>query len=239
MFTRFARSISHVLIKIRRIEMESLTILIRVVAAAFLSGLIGWEREVHGCVAGLRTHMLVCVGSTMFMVTSIMISAHYGHVGDADISRIAAGVVTGIGFLGAGTVIRAGGSVRGLTTAASIWTVAAIGLAAGIGMYAAAGITTAVVLAVLIISRTEGVMGWKKHAEKLMVTVDVKSDTGTVEIKNIIEMCGGKIKQITSDVDEPRNRKDLTLDIILARFYRTKVVAEIAALSGVKKVTWE
>ena len=94
------------------------------VLAIFLGGLIGLEREMKGRTAGLRTHMLVCVGSTLFTLVSV-------HLSRGDPGRIAAQIVSGIGFLGAGAIIREGMNIRGLTTAASIWTTAAIGLALG------------------------------------------------------------------------------------------------------------
>ncbi len=114
--------------------------------ACALGGLIGFIREKEKKVAGLRTHMLVCLGACLFTLLSIYMSYNFAGV---DAGRIAANVVTGIGFLGAGAIIREGGSVRGITTAASIWTVAAIGLATGAGYYLAA--VSATVLAMLIL----------------------------------------------------------------------------------------
>ena len=168
--------------------MTSLVILIRVVVSAILGGLIGLEREIHGCAAGLRTHILVCIGSTLFMVTSIGIAISHGSLGDVDPSRIAAGVVTGIGFLGAGAIIRYGASIRGLTTAASIWAVAAIGLAVGVGLYAAAVITTFVALSVLVLSRLEELMALKQHGKKLVVTLAMDAATVEDDINNIIDI---------------------------------------------------
>lgn len=101
---------------------------LRMLLAVVVGGLVGYERETHGRPAGLRTHILVCLGSALFTITSIqMAGIRY------DPGRIAAQIVSGIGFLGAGTIIRQGSVVRGLTTAASLWTVAAIGIAVGIG----------------------------------------------------------------------------------------------------------
>ena len=120
-------------------------LILRLVGACFLGGAVGYQREIHGRPAGLRTHILVCVGATLFTITSIM----FGR--GSEPSRIAANIVTGIGFLGAGTIIRQGSTVRGLTTAASLWSVAAIGLAVGMGgqMYILAATTAVLVLAVL------------------------------------------------------------------------------------------
>ena len=103
-------------------------IIMRLFLASFLSGLVGFERETHGRAAGLRTHILVGVGATLFMLVSLYVASTYGEGGSSDPARIAAQIVTGIGFLGAGTILRFGSSIRGLTTAASIWGVAAIGI---------------------------------------------------------------------------------------------------------------
>ena len=137
-------------------------ILLRLLLSTVMAAAIGIEREIHRRAAGLRTHILVSLGSTLFMMTSISVAMSYGVAGDADPSRIAAGVVTGIGFLGAGAIIRYGSSIKGLTTAASIWVVAAIGLAVGAGVYWAAAITTALSVAVLVLSRLEERMELKK-----------------------------------------------------------------------------
>ncbi len=111
--------------------MNEFTMIFRIIISALLGGIIGFEREVHGRPAGIRTQMLVCLGSTVFMIISILIAVKYKEFGPVDPTRIAAGVVTGIGFLGAGAIIRAGRSIHGLTTAASIWAVSAIGMAIG------------------------------------------------------------------------------------------------------------
>ena len=125
-------------------------VILRLVLAFLLSGLVGLEREVSGRAAGFRTHILVCIGSTLIMMTSM--SLYYqlgGHSGGVDPSRIPAQVVSGIGFLGAGTIIQIRDSVRGLTTAASVWVAAGIGLAVGTGFYVGAVGATALVLIVL------------------------------------------------------------------------------------------
>jgi putative Mg2+ transporter-C (MgtC) family protein len=125
------------------------TVLLRLAMAMALGGLIGLERETEGKPAGLRTHALVCLGSALFMLISVKSPEFFPGAQTVDPGRIAAGVVTGIGFLGAGTIIRAGGDVKGLTTAASIWAVAAIGLAVGVGYYITAAAATVLALAVL------------------------------------------------------------------------------------------
>ena len=126
-----------------------LQMIIRLVLTLVLSGLIGLERQVHHRDAGLRTHILVALGSCLIMLTSLYVFDIYKDQVALDPVRIAAGVVTGIGFLGAGTIIRETDGVRGLTTAASLWVVAGIGLAVGVGFIKMAAFTTLLVLVVL------------------------------------------------------------------------------------------
>ena len=130
--------------------------IIRLVLAFILGSIIGMERQKKGGGAGLRTHILVTVGSTLIMLTSLYICDIYQGVSNADPGRIAAGVVTGIGFLGAGTIIRSKERVLGLTTAASIWVSSAIGLAIGCGYLSAAIIVTGIsYLALSVLKKLE------------------------------------------------------------------------------------
>jgi putative Mg2+ transporter-C (MgtC) family protein len=115
---------------------------IRLLTSFILGSIIGLERERKARAAGLRTHILVCMGSCLIMLISLYIYELYKDKAPLDPARIAAGVVTGIGFLGAGTIIRSREGIRGLTTAASIWVSSAIGLAVGCGFISAALIVT-------------------------------------------------------------------------------------------------
>jgi putative Mg2+ transporter-C (MgtC) family protein len=142
-----------------------LSLYFRIIVAALLGGLVGLEREMHGSDAGFRTHILVSTGSALFMIISLLLPATGGAVA-ADSSRIAAGVVTGIGFLGAGAVIRNECSVQGLTTAASIWIVAAIGLASGAGLYVVALLTSVIAFIVLVSSRWPKSVKRRIHSKK-------------------------------------------------------------------------
>ena len=124
------------------IELE---MVLRILMAVALGAVIGYQRERAGKSAGLRTVVLVCVGAALFTMASI-----YGFGAVADPSRVAAGIVIGIGFLGAGAIMRRGeGHIEGLTTAATIWVMASVGLAAGAGMYLISAVTTAIILIVL------------------------------------------------------------------------------------------
>lgn len=126
--------------------MSDLAVISNLLIAFLLGGAIGWLREKEGKSAGLRTHILVAVGSALFMLLSGQMTVISGL---ADPGRIAAGVVTGIGFLGAGCILQAQGSVKGITTAASIWITAAIGIAVGVGFYVGA-VTTTIIAAITL-----------------------------------------------------------------------------------------
>ena len=129
--------------------MTDLVVLQRILVVTAIAGLIGFERERHGRAAGFRTHILVGVGSCLIMLTGIDLMATLPNGAGIDPTRMASQVISGIGFLGAGTIIRFGGSVRGLTTAASLWAVGGIGLAVGAGFLRGAVITGGVVFVVL------------------------------------------------------------------------------------------
>ncbi|MFX3632687.1 MAG: MgtC/SapB family protein [Candidatus Pristimantibacillus sp.] len=130
---------------------SELSILLRLLLALLLGGLVGFEREQSNHAAGLRTNILVCVGSCLLMLLSIYGFAAFVNEPNVrvDPARLAAAVITGVGFLGAGTILFTGKSITGLTTAASLWVVAAIGLAVGAGFYFAAASSTIMVLLTL------------------------------------------------------------------------------------------
>lgn len=120
--------------------------ILALVAAVALGGLIGLEREINGKAAGLRTNILICLGAAAFTIVSKHLGVDYG----TGAGRMAAGIVTGVGFLGAGALIQEGSGVHGLTTAASIWLVASIGIACGAGLYGLAVVVTLLALSALL-----------------------------------------------------------------------------------------
>jgi putative Mg2+ transporter-C (MgtC) family protein len=141
---------------------HDLEMFLRLVLSLALGGLIGLEREIHGKAAGFRTHALVSVGAALIMIVSADIYTLYRGMAPVDPSRIAAQVVSGIGFLGAGAIIRFPDRITGLTTAASLWVAAGIGLACGAGLLKLALVTTALVLVVLVLFSMLGrALGWK------------------------------------------------------------------------------
>lgn len=147
---------------------EFLEISFRLVAALAAGGIIGLERSYRGRAAGFRTHALVCIASTLLMMVTVYESQWFPHAGGRvtiDPTRMAQGIMTGIGFLGAGVIVKEGLTVRGLTTAASIWTTAAIGILAGIGFYFAAGLGVVLTLGTLSVFRwIEGRMPTELYA---------------------------------------------------------------------------
>jgi len=130
------------------VPLSEIDIVIRLVLSFFAGAIIGLERSSRKQVAGLRTHTLICLGASCLMLLSIWMPQQ---MGGGDPGRIAAQVVAGMGFLGAGAIIKLGNNIRGLTTAASLWLTAAIGLTIGAGMYIAAGIVVALALITLIL----------------------------------------------------------------------------------------
>lgn len=172
--------------------------LLRILLGTMLGGVIGFERDLHGRPAGLRTHTIVALASATFMVVStrFMFAQHYG-AGDlisVDPSRIAASVVSGIGFLGAGAILRTGITIRGLTTAAGLWLVAAIGMAAGGGMYVESVFATVVGLASLTLLRRLEDRGEPIARQRVAVLLDV-ARSPVVEITAALGRKGAVLTQ--------------------------------------------
>jgi putative Mg2+ transporter-C (MgtC) family protein len=159
-------------------------VILRILVAAVLAGVIGLEREIREHTAGFRTHILVAVGAAAFTLAS---SYRLGGT-TFDPNRISAQVVTGIGFLGAGAIIRYGVSVRGLTTAASLWTVAAVGLLAAQGFYSAALVTTGVVIVSLTMLRLiEDRILYRRRGREVPVRVHFSSP-GYAPLAQLVDM---------------------------------------------------
>ena len=209
--------------------------LLRLFVAAALGGAVGVERELRERQAGLRTHLVVSVGSALFTLVSAYGFDSFG--GKVDPSRIAAQIVSGIGFLGAGAIIRQGLSVRGLTTAASLWLVAAIGMAAGAGYWEGALIATLGALLVLgplrvvafrILSR------YRPVRDRLLV--EIPAGGSPVPIIEAIERQGASV--VSLDVAQEGDRRSIAVDIELAAGGAPAVVANVAEIDGVLEVRW-
>jgi putative Mg2+ transporter-C (MgtC) family protein len=188
----------------------------RLLVAAVLGSLIGFERERLLWAAGIRTHMLVCVGACLFMIVSAYgFAPVLGPNVVLDPSRVAAQVVSGIGFLGAGAILARGEIIKGLTTAASIWTVAAIGLAVGGGLYFAAGVSTAVILAILAgVKPLEQMYRDRNQSCRLVIEATHGSLTPDL-VKRTLEVRTGQIKRFVVKPGEEEGIDEVTL--ILSR----------------------
>jgi putative Mg2+ transporter-C (MgtC) family protein len=218
-------------------------VLIRLVVAGALTGAIGLERELRDRAAGLRTHMLVGIGAALFTIVSaygwgdFQFSNRSGIVFDP--TRIAAQVVTGIGFLGAGAILRQGLTVRGLTTAASLWIVAAIGMAAGAGYYSAALIATGIVLVGLGPFRwLEGgtAMGRFRRGGRHL-EVDLAREHSIGEPLAVIDGRAVRVTRVQFEDEDDRRRLRVELDAPLGAS-EERLVEELAALDGVLAVRW-
>ena len=159
-----------------------LEITVRLLLAGILGGIVGFEREHTHRPAGCRTHILVCVGSALVMITSEFIFRKYHLLTNADPARLGAQIISGIGFLGAGTIIRDGFNVKGLTTAASLWAVSCVGIAAGIGFYEGAILATILIFITLIALKKMELVFPKKNRAKIFY---VESDSIPGQIGNI------------------------------------------------------
>jgi putative Mg2+ transporter-C (MgtC) family protein len=212
----------------------------RLFMAVLLGGLIGWEREKDAHPAGFRTHILVCLGSALIMLISIYGFSDFMKEENvqADPARLAAQVVSGIGFLGAGTILRHGFTVSGLTTAASLWVVAGIGLAVGAGYMFGAVLTTAFALVSLeLLNRLERLLV-RRHRLKTIV-VYVKDEPGKLgEIASRLGEIGASIRKVT--IDEGDLEDDwihISFTVRLPeKISTTQVLEEVRRVPGVKEV---
>ena len=205
----------------------------KLLLATVLGGAIGFEREIAGKPAGLRTNILICVGAALFTHLSISI-AQIGFTPDGrpygDTTRITAQIVSGIGFLGAGAILHAHGAVVGLTTAATIWVVAAVGAAVGAGAYVE-GVGTSVLIILVLVGLRPVERRLLNRRRKVNATIRVQREVRFDVIEDIIRICGlhivsrrtyehdsdrafeleliGTSKQIDLAIDDMRRRQDI------------------------------
>lgn len=223
-------------------ELTSAEIVLRIVLAAVLGGAIGLERELRDREAGLRTHLLVSVGAALFTMVSAYAWTDWRFSNEEglvfDPTRIAAQVVTGIGFLGAGAIIRQGLSIKGLTTAATLWVVAAIGMAAGVGYYEAALVTTALVLVSLWPLRIVAYrMSARTRPEEGHLAVDLPAGASAVSVLEAAEKAGAEVTSLEFEEEGDRRRIDLRV-----RLGRSRTAAELidalTQLEAVRGARW-
>lgn len=216
-----------------------LTMSIRLVLALVLSGLIGFEREINKHSAGFRTHILVGVSATLLMLMSLYGFTDYLVENEAfvnfDPARIPSYVVSGIGFLGAGTIIVNGMTVKGLTTAASIWAVAGLGLVVGIGMYGVAILTTLIILLSLIfLNNFEQRL--TKRGQSAQLSIVVNSVQAIEEILKKYNQNGVVIQNINVNTDES-DYPIVTTDVTLSKaINKSELVVVLSKLDDVREV---
>jgi putative Mg2+ transporter-C (MgtC) family protein len=217
-------------------------LVLRLVVAALLGGAVGLEREISDQPAGFRTHILVALGSCLFAVISAF--GFEAFLGDQpaqvrfDPSRLAAQIVSGIGFLGAGAILRYGATVRGLTTAASLWVVAAIGVAVSLGAYLLAGVTTAItVVSLWGLKRVRRVLvrGLRAEHEEFVAEVDP-----ALRLEDLIHTLAEKdIRVEHVRVDEEEGSRVISLFLRLPPGLPPEdVVGLLSRSPGVRNVDW-
>ena len=216
-------------------------ILFRLFLAAVLGAVVGLEREVHGRPAGIRTYLLLCMGSALIMVVSELLFVKYESKGLADIlradpGRIAAQAITGIGFLGAGVILRYKDSIRGLTTAAAIWVACAVGLAIGAGFYLFGGAVTGLTLVSLVgLKALERRLKKDWYKEMTIVARDEAGQLNRIQeiiAKNEFEIVNFGLKK---DLERHEVRASFLLRVRTVHPSR-QVLQEVFAIDGVKSV---
>lgn len=227
-------------------EISYWEIALRLGLAVIFGGLVGFERETHNRPAGFRTHILVCTGSALIM----MVSAYgflneFGANYQLDPGRIAAQVVTGIGFLGAGTILQQRGSVRGLTTAASIWVVSGIGLATGIGFYAGAAMATLLVLiSLLYLGRIDRKLLQKRRIKILQVkAVDqpglLSRVTGVISDSKL-DIRKAYLKAHEYDSSLEQEIVEIEMTVVAPQNYQEHILfSRLSALKGILEIIWQ
>lgn len=224
------------------VEALNLGLLGRLVLASVLGGLIGMERELSGKPAGLRTNLLICVGAALLTEISIGVAelANVRNVAEgapfrADPARIAAQIVSGIGFLGAGTILQARGNVTGLTTAATIWVVAAIGMAVGARAYLEAAGTTALVLfSLLLLGRLEDFLTERRSGRRYLLSLDPDPELLDVAVQTF----RGAGLRVHSESVEKGERFEVSFDVSGPVRVHQRVIRELAAHPGVHRLTY-
>jgi putative Mg2+ transporter-C (MgtC) family protein len=214
----------------------------RILLAAALGGLVGFEREFRDQPAGFRTHILVSLGATLFTIAGAYgVSGFVGSAGTSfDPTRIAAQVVTGIGFLGAGAILRYGVTVRGLTTAAALWVTAAIGVAVGLGYYAGAVVTSvATVLSLFGLKQVEATVIPKMKRGRHNFVVELGSQLRLGDLASIVDAHGSRIVQMKLvSVTEGARKLFLTISVPPGIDVRS-LAHEVSGLEGVSALEWE
>jgi len=213
-----------------------LDVLGRLLLALLLGGLIGYERESENRPAGFRTHILVCIGSALVMVTSEFMYRDLTMERPIDLSRMGAQVISGIGFLGAGTIIREGFNVKGLTTAASLWAVSCVGLAAGIGFVEGAVIATILIyITLIVLKKIEKQFNVKKQYKNIFIEAEASAEI-VFKLTDIFSRYQVLIKNIEYINSETDNKIILKFNVRPPHAFRLEdIMLDICNVNGVCK----
>jgi putative Mg2+ transporter-C (MgtC) family protein len=218
------------------------SVLFRVFLALILGGIIGLEREMHGRPAGLRTHVMVCLGAAILMLASEYTQQTLGETGPAVFNpdRVAAGIITGIGFLGAGAIMREGNLVRGLTTAGSIWFVAGLGIVIGKKFYPLALCSTLAALMVLVLFRYLEAWVHIREFRDLEIRIDSQCYEKVMEqCEAILMESGVKVEDRHLTVDQVNTEVEIKLALKFKKGDpKERMIFDLSRLEGVKKVAW-
>jgi putative Mg2+ transporter-C (MgtC) family protein len=218
--------------------------LLPLVFALILGGAVGLEREYHGRPAGLRTHILVCLSSTMLiMIARQLGTEELGGAGRTvfDPNRMGAGIVTGVGFLGASTVLRSGDYLRGLTTAACIWFVAGLGIVLGDQRYPLGILCTTIVLLVLtVVNRLASGITPTIYRRLIVIARRGELEPLVAEIRRVLEQEGIAVMDVASGHDNERGQQELVFYLSLRNGNQAPRVTErVARLAGVLQARWK
>lgn len=218
------------------LEWLRLDLLVKLLVASILGGSIGLEREFSDKPAGFRTNLLICVGAALLTDLSVLVSRLGGPIdGTGDPARIAAQIVSGIGFLGAGTIIQARGSVRGLTTAATLWVVAAIGMTVGAGAFVEAiGTTILVIVALVFLGRVERHLIRRRFRRIVRIIMEPEPER-IDSIEEVFENAGFTVEAV--EVEKRPNAYDLAFRVSGLRSRWHGVMRELMIVPGVRRVT--
>ena len=218
--------------------MNDLVMVQRLLLVAALAGVIGFERERHGRAAGFRTHILVGVGSCLVMLTGLHLVDTMAQRVQLDPTRMTAQVVSGIGFLGAGTILRSRASVRGLTTAASLWAVGGIGLAAGAGFtWGAVAGTLVILIALFGFSRLERAM--RKTWFRTLVVESSASGQSLAEIRQILAEYEVEIRDFDIVPIGQPDRSRIKLHVkLLDRHHEEEILGNLLRVKGTSRAHW-
>ncbi len=226
-------------------QITLLDIFLRVLAAFVAGFLVGWEREVHGRPAGLRTNIMACVAGAVAMLISGMLCVAAANTGNgsirADPARLGAGILAGMGFLGGGTILRHENFIRGVTTAASLWFVTILGLAFGAGLFVLGAIGVGfALLTLLVLTKFERNLESDWYATlTVYATLDAM---GNEELRQRIESCGAVVQNLKLNYDFQKRLRTVICDLKCRRPSRfdlaEKIVATLANAPGIQQLTW-